>query len=103
MAAATLVLGVLQIVTTSSTPDQVRLINLPTGTRWVRIKPRTSQCKVVLNYGSTDDAAIGATAYQDAYADQPWAQFVGGHGSIIGLASASASVACEVLAMVETP
>jgi hypothetical protein len=101
MAAATLVLGVQQVVTTGSAGN-VRLVNLPTGTRWVKVQPRTTAGKVLVGFSGDDDDAIGASAYDTVQADTSWSQFVGGHGPTLGLASTGASVEFECTALADS-
>lgn len=98
MAAATLVLGVLDTPATG-TIGNVRLVNLPTGARWLRIRPRTSACKVILNYTGADDDAIGSTKYADAAADIDFIRDVSGGTGKVGVASASATVTFEAVVM----
>lgn len=96
MAATTLTLGVLDTPATG-TADNVRLVNLPTGSRWLRIRPRTSACKVILGYTGDDDAAIGATKYEDAPADTDYIRDVSAYNNRVGVASSSATVTFEAV------
>jgi hypothetical protein len=102
MAAATLVLGVLDTPATG-TIGNVRLVNLPTGAQWLRIRPRTSACKIILGYTGADDDAIGSTKYEDAPADADFVRFVGGHAPKVGVASASATVTFEAMCSTGAP
>src|SRR5690348_7141639 len=97
MAATTLALGVLDAPSTSSTPGNVRLVNLPTGARWLRLRPRSSACKVILGYTGADEDAIGSTKYEDAPADQDYIRDVSGYAGKVGVASTVASVTFEAV------
>jgi hypothetical protein len=96
MAAATLVLGVLDVPATG-TIGNVRLVNLPTGAKWLRIRPRANACKVILGYTGADDDAIGATKYEDAPADADYVRDLSGYHGKVGVASASATVSFEAV------
>lgn len=97
MAAATLTLGVLDTPATG-TAGNVRLVILPTGTKFVLIRPRSSACKIILGYTGADDDAIGATKYQDAPAEQDFVRNVSAYNNRIGVASADATVTFAVVA-----
>jgi hypothetical protein len=98
MAAATLVLGVPQSPATGLA-DAVRLVNLPTGSKWIRIKPRVSDCKIVVNYAGADDVAIGGAVYEEAPAGFPWERDISAGNNKIGVASGSATVTFEIVVM----
>lgn len=98
MAASTLVLGVLDAPATG-TADNVRLVNLPTGSRWLRIRPRASACKIILGYTGADDAAIGSTKYADAPADTDFVRDVSAYANRVGVASGTATVTFEAVVL----
>ena len=99
MAAATLVLNVQQDVTLSGTPGNQRLVNLPTGARYLRIRPRTNGIKARYGVSIADEDAIGAAAYDTIDGDVVERVPVGGLAPTCALSSATASVVVEMTAI----
>ena len=108
-----LVLGVTQDIELSAVAGTLSRLDPPANARYLKIVPRTSDCKLVR--GGTDAAAIGATAYETLYADTLAKIDVPGtsggrtrntdsavaasNGRRVCLASAVASVIVEVTAL----
>jgi hypothetical protein len=97
MAAATLVLGVPQDITTG-TADNVRLVNLPTGHGWIKLRP-ASAAKFIRNYAGADDAAIGAAAYETMDAGSDFTVDTAAGAPKIGIASATGTVVVQSIVM----
>lgn len=86
--------------TLSATPGNVRLVLLPSGVDLkVSIRPIASDCKLINGTGVSEDAAIGGAAYAtlDGDAVQEFDHPATSGCTQLGIASASASVAVQVV------